>query len=114
MTELQFLIDLLLNHKLSPATKKLVAERIGVVEGQYSKAPTPSQRVLQPQRDTNGIVQAASTMAILNRDPAQDGSNSTPIVVAPTPALSPSSMALNRIVGGEVNTGRGSKGPRKF
>lgn len=112
MTELQFLIDLFLNHKLSPTTKKLVAERIGIVEEQLrTTTPKPITPVLQ----RSPTAQAASTQAILDRDASLDTvPNSTPIVLAPLPAIPPSALAINRIVGGDVNTGRGSRGPRKF
>lgn len=114
MTELQFLIDLLLNHKLNVSTKKLVADRIGQVESQYSKSTQPTvQTIINPTpKLIHGAIQAASTQAILDRQ--DEVPNSTQVTVAPPPPVSPSSLASNRIVGGEVNTGRGSRGPRKF
>ena len=46
MTELTFLLDLLLNHKLPLATKNLIKDRIGVIEAQM--ATTPKTIVQQP------------------------------------------------------------------
>lgn len=107
MTELQFLVDLLLNHKLNTSTKKLVAERISFVE-EHLRSGNELRPKLAP-RLVNGAVQAASTQALLDRDASVP--NSTPIALAPLPALAPTTQ---RIVGGEVNTGKGTKGPRKF
>lgn len=41
MTELSFLIDLLLNHKLPKATQTAIKERIQEVESQYAKPSMP-------------------------------------------------------------------------
>lgn len=60
MTELSFLIDLLMNHKLSKATKELVAQRIKEVEGRIS-----SGMPLAQQQRPNPTGQAASTVAAL-------------------------------------------------
>lgn len=110
MTELQFLIDLLLNHKLSPTTKKLVAERVSFVEEQMRpNKPTVPHRTMP-----NIPVQAPSTQAILDREAGLDVPSPTNMMVAAAPTLPPSALATNRIVGGQVNTGNGTKGPRKF
>ena len=86
MTELSFLIDLLLNKKLSKEVKSLIADRINLIQAQ------------PPQGVRAGIVaQAPSTIANLEA------------AVAPTQI-----SAASRIVGGMVNTGEGLKGPRKF
>lgn len=89
VTELQFLIDLLLNHKLPKATKDLVAKRIGEVE--TGLIPPPRHIALHP-----------SVRAMGNQVEAQA------MQAAPPPPVSA------RIVGGEVSTGNGTKGPRKF
>lgn len=58
MTELSFLIDLLLNHKLPKATKDAVAARIKDIE-QASPQPRPSiQPIAAPQ-----VAQVAQTPA---------------------------------------------------
>lgn len=67
MTELSFLIDLLLNHELQKVTKDLIAMRIkdveaGLTQPTYMVQPGPpiGQRVPYP----NGT-QAASTLALM-------------------------------------------------
>lgn len=47
MTELQFLLDLLLEHKLTVATKKIIKDRIKYVEDGIHK---PSSIAATPQR----------------------------------------------------------------
>lgn len=108
-TELQFLIDLLLNHKLNPATKKIIADRIGDVEIALRQivprgtSPQPTIAFVDPK-----TAQAPSTQRLLERDGPP---TPTPIVGA---VVAPAMPATARIVGGEVNTGKGIKGPRKF
>lgn len=64
MTELSFLIDLLMNHKLSKATKELVAQRIKEVESRFNSGITLGG-VVQQSRNTNPMAQSASTIAAL-------------------------------------------------
>lgn len=94
MTELSYLLDLLLNHKLPRATKLSITERIGLIQS-HTQAP-----MLQRQ----GIIaQAPSTQKLI--DAASAGiAEAAPVVMA----------ASKRIIGGEVSTGNGTKGPRKF
>lgn len=107
MTELQFLIDLLLNHKLNQSTKKLVADRIGSVEESLriggNRQNVPRGTIVHPS-----VLQSPSTQAILDRD----GPPPIPTIVEET--LPKPTPAANRIIGGMVNTGNGTKGPRKF
>ena len=117
MTELQFLIDLLLNHKLSKETKALIKERIGQVEAQYARP----QQVIQRPIVRSPTAQAASTQAILEKNPdliknpQEIVSNPTHIVEeTPLRPITPADLAINRIAGAEVSTGKGMKGPRKF
>ena len=63
MTELQFLIDLLLNHKLSAKTKQAVADRIGEVESKYA-FQTP--RSLQPAVQAPSMQKVLDEMEALN------------------------------------------------
>ena len=91
MTELQWLIKILTQQKLSTAMKDLFIERIGEVEANL----IPKAHGTRPM--INSMAQAASTQRIL------DEPISTPII-PPT----------QRIIGGEVSTGNGTKGPRKF
>lgn len=96
MSELSFLIELLLNHKLPKAVKTLVADRIKEIEGGPKRAPVSHA----PGLPAHLIGQAPSTMAALAEAP--------PVAVMQAPPVS------KRIVGGEVDTGNGTRGPRKF
>lgn len=78
-TELSFLLNLLLEHKLPKATKDLVKERIKVIQ--------------QPVTSMHRMVTSQPTAAPTNLE------------ALPMPA---------RIQGGEVTTGPGTKGPRKW
>lgn len=96
-TELQFLLDLLLNHKLPKGTKKLLTDRIGEVENQIIPQPT--------------VLRAAPTVS--SRMPPPE-----PII--PPQAFVPNAMPLPKAeVDKEtgramVPTGNGTRGPRKF
>lgn len=68
MTELSFLIELLLNHELKKETKDLIASRIKEVESNLVIAPRGSnQWMAQPAQIVGAIVQAPSTMAAIAR-----------------------------------------------
>lgn len=95
MTELSFLIDLLLNQKLNKQVKELVANRIRDIETKAPQAPMPVVRGAQ----------APSTIANMTGQPLQ--------AISHVPSV-PLVSAEGRIVGGEVSTGNGIKGPRKF
>ena len=90
MTELQWLIKMLTQQKLSPTLKDQFIERIGEVEASLSRSEVKRQTI--PMN-----IQAPSMQRILDEAP-------------PVPVIPPT----QRIVGGEVNTGNGTKGPRKF
>lgn len=72
MTELSFLIDLLLNHKLSKATRDAVATRIREVEGHFATSlpatslPRPSLPSHLPPEIAK---QSPSMQAIMLRNP---------------------------------------------
>lgn len=102
MTELQFLIDLLLNHKLSEPTKKLVAQRIGEVEEQL-RGPKPITQL--PHRVNPTTIQSASTQAIIDREAAP------PIPMSAMIAPQARGMVPPDIM---VSTGSNIKGKRKF
>ncbi len=76
MTELSFLIDLLLNHDVSKETKAVIAERIKYVEGTLVKSSNPVLGWTPPNNSTS---QAPSTLALMAKhgDP----------VIAPTAAV---------------------------
>lgn len=107
MTELGFLLDLFLNHKLPKATKELVSSRIKEVEASYS-AP----RAI-PAQTISGVPQAASTIAALER---QAREVEPVIAIAQTgatqAAMASRQAAIAESFAGKVNkeTGR----PRKF
>jgi hypothetical protein len=77
MTELSFLIELLLNHDLPKATKDLIAERIKEVESKLyvTQSPKPA---LQQVSYVTGPQQAPSTLAAMARH-----ENLPPIIPAP-------------------------------
>ena len=114
MTELQFLIDLLLNQKLPTKTKQLLADRITQVEANMTNVP---HRTIMPSKLINGAQQAASTIALMEKDEkvisSQTPTYQIPIVLAPIEPVPANALATNRIVGGDVMK-NGSIGPRKF
>ncbi len=91
MTEIQFLLDIILDTKTITEVRRKCKERICEVESKL----IPSQAI-RAQPITNQGAQYASTQAPLN---------TVPLPIVP---------ASQRIVGGEVDTGNGTKGPRKF
>jgi hypothetical protein len=129
VTELSFLIDLLLNHKLMKSTKDAIAERIKNLSspaGNYNVPGIPQIAAIDP----SGIPQAASTLAAMARHQARDpellagtkyGVNRDPSPVplesiAQTPAavqaVNNRQSAINEALSGKINkeTGR----PRKW
>lgn len=108
MTELSFLIDLLMNHKLSKATKELIASRIKEVE--FSMSSRPSGPSYSPPVIYNGVPQAASTVALLEKHgplPVVENIAQTPEAAA---ALANRAATMAGIKKHDPNTGR----PRKF
>lgn len=111
-SELSFLIELLLKHKLPPATKDLIAGRIKDVEAAYQQPVTytpkgPSNHVV------SGVQQAPSTLAIMARNPDLV----QPVaIVAQTPAaaaaLADRQNAIAAAMSGKPEKGQTS--PRKF
>lgn len=93
MTELSFLLDLLLNHKLPKATREAVTARIKDVEVRLSSAPAPAPFRTTPvtapafQLPPNMSQQSASTMAALARQAAEQ--NASPIMPTPEPQPAP-------------------------
>jgi hypothetical protein len=102
MTELSWLVDLLLNHKLSKPVRDHVANRIRDIE---AAQPKPAPQVVRSNLPPAVAMQAPSTIANMT--------NEVPLkAVSHIPTLQVS--AENRIIGGEVSTGAGIRGPRKF
>jgi hypothetical protein len=106
MTELSYLIDLLLNHKLPKATKDSVAKRIQEIQEVYK--PHQVARPLSP----GGVQQAPSTQAILDRNPDLIPVENIAQTVAASQALASRESAIAASMSGTVDktTGR----PRKF
>lgn len=113
ISELSFLIELLLKHKLPPATKDLIATRIKDVEEHTRSShtiPFVSNRPVAP----GGVAQAASMQAIMDRNP--DLVTQPVAVIAQTPetaaAMNSRNTAIAESMAGKVDkvTGR----PRKF
>ena len=77
MTELSFLIELLLNHDLPKATKDLIASRIKEVESNLVTYKLPNQA----QNVTPRLSQAPSTLAAMARHDME--SPPAPPVLAP-------------------------------
>lgn len=93
-TELSFLVELLLNHRLPKATREAVGARIKEVEEQrplYGQMnPPPAHRAIQPQAVPAALQgQAPSTIAAMMRHPdliAQMGATAAPPETPPEPA----------------------------
>jgi hypothetical protein len=97
MTELSFLVDLLLNHKLPKATRDVVAARIKEVECKsslYTQSAASSPPPRSPQPLPSGLpphiaAQPLSTQAALVRQMQKDGALAEPIMIAPPPEAPP-------------------------
>ena len=124
-SELSFLIDLLLKHKLPQATKDLIAERIKEVESVLSSAPVrinapthnPSLvHSVQNNVALSGAPQAPSTMAILARNPdlVPPPPVSEPVaVIAHTPAAAAALESRNAMIA-KAASGNPPMKTRKF
>jgi len=120
VTELTFLVELLLNHKLPKPTKDLVAQRIKEVEESFAARPAlpiqPKQAI--PAHLAN---QAPSTLAALARHPDLMAQMAPPdpqpvAVIAQTPAAV-AAMASREQAIASAMSGKPMKGetsPRKF
>lgn len=68
MSELDFLLELILNHKLTKATKDLIQGRIRDIQLPFTTKPIPTRVQEQPIHTTKHS-QSPSTLAILARNP---------------------------------------------
>lgn len=125
MTELGFLIDLMLNHKLPLATRKSIAERIKDVEstlsGGHRGNMAPAQGILQP-RIRSATDQAPSTAAAIAKhngvvvERVEQHAPEPVAVIAQTPmamaAMESRQRAISESIAGKTDktTGR----PRKW
>lgn len=142
MTELTFLVDLLLNHKLPKPTQQAVANRIKEVEEGFARVPSNSPRfavtpMAAPAAIPSHLVgQSPSTIAAMMRqeaggagtqpipsNPVTEQSNPPPLqnpvpvtIIAQTPmaaaAMADRQAAIIQAVSGKPERGRTS--PRKF
>lgn len=126
MTELSFLLDLLLNHRLQKATKDLIRERIKEVEQGIPLTPqgrANAHLAAMPAISANPIVaqQAPSMQAIMARHPDLGNPDLaapvTPVAVvaqtaATQAALASRQQAIAESIAGKIDkvTGR----PKKF
>ncbi len=122
-TELSFLLDLLLNHKLPKPTKDAVAERIKVVEEDMREmfaasgirsAPIPQVQAVLDRAIAN---QAPSMQAIMARNPDLVAAPPIPVEnIAQTPAaqaaMASRQSAIAESMAGKVDKVSGR--PRKF
>lgn len=117
ISELSFLLDLLLNHKLPKPTKDLIAKRIGEVEANLSTVPIrPAAQV------HSGPPQAASTLALMAKHgelPPVSVPQAAPepvAVIAHTPATAAAMQARSESIAaalsGRVDKNTGQ--PRKW
>lgn len=135
-SEIQFLLKLLLEHKLSPEVKKLCLARIGEVEQLLRTHAPQMARPVAPQPSAGLAAlapgqQCASTQALLEKHGMLDNASppipavapiqpvpvSTPVpIVAQTQAtaqaLASRNAALAQAISGKPEPGRTS--PRKF
>lgn len=106
-SEIKFLLDLVLNHKLPPTAKKACLERIGEVE-QYLVTAIRPQPVMAQGPTQKSAAQLRFEMEQAVGAPIQVNVDDAETIVAPVVA------PVKRIVGGEIHTGNGTRGPRKF
>ena len=120
MTELTFLVELLLNHKLQKSTKDMIASRLKEVEeGFATRSPLPTQKPASlPAHLAN---QAPSTLAALARHPDLAAQMAPPdpqpvAIVAQTSAtqaaMASRAEAINEAMSGKIDKVHGR--PRKF
>ena len=118
MSELSFLLDLLLNEKLSKSVKDKIAARVKEVEGNMNTIPVMRAQVLPQAKIINGAVQSPSTVAALERQAA--GLPPAPETVVASPAavqaIAQRNQAMNEAVNATHNSGfpKGRTSPRKW
>lgn len=125
MTELSFLLDLLLNHKLSKITKEAIVGRVKEIESRTSSGSWAAIPLSQPQARAPKTAQSPSTQRILDEMAAEGliiGSaqpappQDPPTQIAQTPAAAAALAARNEAIR-IATSGREEKGrtsPRKF
>ena len=105
MTELSFLLDLLLNHKLPKPVRAAVTARIKDVEGRLS--PTLERR----PNPASGATQPPSTLAALARQEPLPVIANSPVVLSGQ--VIDKETGRPSVITGTSNFGS-TRGPRKF
>ena len=107
-TELSFLLELLLEHKLTTATKKLIQERIKEVEANVNQGvkylPQPQQ--VNRTVDSRGVQQAPSTLAIMEQH-----EQAVQPVIAHTPAIANALQQRQQLIE-QAKAGKGMAAPK--
>jgi hypothetical protein len=96
-TPISFILDLILDYELPADAQKACRKYVRELEKQMVSKPPVVAPIVK------NSLQAPSTQKLLDEMAAQTGA----------PIINPIPVA-QRIVGGEVNTGGGTKGPRKW
>ena len=94
-SEIQFLLSLVLNHKLQPQTKKICLERIGQIEESLRSPQQPQRPVPQIQ------AQAPSMQRLIDQMPQ-------PIIPA-APNIAPGPLGVPPALERDKTTGRANK-----
>lgn len=104
MTPISFALEILLDCETIEEAHKKCRKYIKLLEGQpkLGRGANSPNIAMHPGAPVN-LQQAPSTQRLFEQHGA-------PIVLPPQAAI----PVAQRIVGGEVNTGNGTKGPRKF
>jgi hypothetical protein len=113
MSELSFLVSLLLDHKLPPSTKKAVAERIKEVEAGIPVQPRVGVQAVAPQvARPPKTAQSPSTQKILEEMAADGQTLPTPVPEIQAPA-GPSPQAFQALLDRNrlIQSATASKGP---
>ncbi len=99
MTELSFLIELLLNHELPVGTKHAIAERIKEVEKNLQVAPVRLVHAPAPAIDPR-VLQSPSTIALMAKHGHPIDAPVMPPVIEPQPVAQ---VAQNPITAAAMN-----------
>lgn len=126
MTELSWLLDLLLKHELDDKTKKHVAKRISAVEKMLSTTTVVKHIKPNTTNVVNGAQQSPSTLAAMARHeqgiqilppiPSSAQVETQPGLVVASPAAAQAMQARQIAVNNSINgvTEKGRTSPRKF
>lgn len=111
MSEIQWLINILMTCKLTDSVKKKFIARIGEVEAKL----TSTLQVYRPAAIVSPSGQAASTQRILN-EMASDGMPASPAVIAQTPATAAALAQRENLIKSALSSKpeAGRTSPRKF